>query len=611
MAEILRKSMMNQLNSTLNLLNRKDQKRLILVVLIQVLMGLLDLLGVALVGMIATIAVRGLQSLEPGDRVSQFLDFVNLASFNLQSQLLILGISAFVILVLKTVLSVFLLRRTIFYLSRRSASITSSLISKALTLNTDDLQKEPSQRLLFNLTHGVTNLVIGVINNLILMISDLSLLLLLSIGLFLVDPKVTIATLLLFSLIGISLYYLTHTRASRVGQNLTQISVESNQKIIEAITTYREIFVKGGREHYINQISQLRWNLANYDAEMRFLPNISKYVAEISIVLGAVVISATLVQSEDTYRSVGILAVFFTASTRIAPAVMRMQQSAIMIKTFLTSATPTLELAHKLSQLPELSKEENNYNNTHNDFVPEVEINQLKFRYADSPKDALSEVNLKITEGTMVAFAGPSGGGKSTLIDLILGVLTPIEGTIRVSGKNPEKVSTIWPGAIGFVPQLVSVHNTSIKENVCLGFNADDIDDREVWSALEASNMREFVENLPGQLSFVIDEKGSNFSGGQLQRLGIARALLSKPKLIIFDEATSSLDAETENRISDSILQLRGKATLVVVAHRLSTIRQADKIYFIDGGKIVDNGTFEELKEKNSDFKVQANLMGL
>jgi ATP-binding cassette subfamily C protein len=607
----LHTTIIGQLHSTLNLLNGKDQKRLILVVLVQVLMGFLDLLGVALVGMIATIAIRGLQSLEPGDRVSEFLDFVNIAAFDLQSQLVILGVSAFLILVLKTVFSVFLLRRTIFYLSRRSASITTTLLSKALTLKTDDLQKESSQRLLYNLTQGVTNLVIGVINNLILLISDFSLLLILSIGLFLVDPTVTIVTLLLYFLIGTSLYYLTHTRASKVGQNLTQISVESNQKIIEAITSYREIFVKGGREYYINQISRLRWNLANYDAEMRFLPNISKYVAEISIVLGVVVISLTLVQSEDTYRSVGILAVFFTASTRIAPAVMRMQQSAILIKTFLTSATPTLELAHQLSQLPELLKTENAYINTHKGFLPEIEIDKLKFRYSHASKDTLSEVNLKIYKGTMVAFVGPSGGGKSTLIDLILGVLTPDEGTILVSGKNPEQVSSIWPGAVGFVPQLVSVHNASIKENICLGFNAEEIDDQDVWSALEASNLREFVETLPGGLSFKLDEMGSNFSGGQLQRLGIARALLSQPKLIVFDEATSSLDAETENRISDAILRLRGKATLIVVAHRLSTIRHADHIFFVNDGKILDSGTFNELKEKNSDFKSQASLMGL
>ena len=603
--------MISQLKSTLGLLSKNDQRRMFLVALIQIFMGLLDLLGVALVGMIAAIAVRGLQSLEPGDRVSQFLEIVNLSSVNFKSQLIILGLSALLVLVLKTVLSIFLLRRTIFYLSLRSASITNKLISKTLNQTSDAIQKEPSQALLFNLTNGVTNLVIGVINNLILMISDLSLLLILSVGLFFVEPTVTTVTLLLFSLIGLILYYLTHTRASRVGEMLTQISVESNQKIIEAITSYREIFVKGGREYYVNHISQLRNSLAKHDAEMKFLPNISKYIAEISIVLGAVVISATVVQSEDAYRSVGILAVFFTASTRIAPAIMRMQQSAIMIKTYLTSATPTLELAHRLAQSAELSKTPRKFETSHKGFTPEVDIQGLRYKYSDKAQDTLSEVSLKVNQGSMVAFVGPSGGGKSTLIDLILGVLFPIEGSIKVSGLNPEMVSVSWPGAIGFVPQTVSVHNASIKENICLGYNPNEIEDQKVWQALEAANLREFVETLPGRLNFKIDDSGSNFSGGQLQRLGIARALLTQPRLIIFDEATSSLDAETEIRISDAILRLRGKATLIVVAHRLSTIRQADHIYFISDGKILDSGNFNELKEKNSDFNLQANLMGL
>lgn len=611
MSTTLRTRLVDQLKSTLALLSRKDQEKLVLVVLIQIFMGLLDLLGVALVGMIAAIAVRGLQSLGPGNRVSQFLEFVNLDSLNFQSQLVVLGVIALFVLVIKTLISIFLLRRTIFYLSRRGASITNSLISKVLNQTSEALQKDPSQSLLFNVTNGVTNLVIGLINNLILIISDFSLLLILSVGLFFVDPRVTSVTLLLFSLIGVSLYYLTHTRASKVGEKLTRISVESNQKIIEAITSYREIFVKGGREHYVNQISLLRNNLANHDAEVKFLPNISKYVAEISIILGAVVISATVVQSEDAYRSVGILAVFFTASTRIAPAVMRMQQSAIMIKTYLASATPTLELAHKLAQSCELSKNVSNFETLHKGFIPELEINGLRYRYLDSHKDTLSEVSLKVSQGSMVAFVGPSGGGKSTLIDLIIGVLTPVEGSIQVSGVNPEMVSNTWPGAIGFVPQAVSVHNASIKENICLGFNPAEIDNEYVWDALEAANLREFVENLPGQLNFKIDDSGSNFSGGQLQRLGIARALLNHPKLIIFDEATSSLDAETENRISDAILRLKGKATLIVVAHRLSTIRQADDIYFISDGTIIDSGTFDELKEKNIDFKSQASLMGL
>ena len=611
MDEPLQTTLLSQLKSTLGLLSKRDHERIVIVVFIQIFMGLLDLLGVALVGMIATIAVRGLQSLEPGDRVSQFLNFLNIGSFDFQSQLIILGVSALFILVVKTVLSIFLLRRTIFYLSRRSAVITNTLISRTLNQTADVLQKESSQRLLFNLTNGVTNLVIGVLNNLILIVSDFSLLLILSVGLFFVDSKVTMVTLFLFSLIGLIMYYLTHTRASRVGEKFTQISVESNQRIIEAITSYREIFVKGGREYYVSQINQLRSKLANYDAEMKFLPNISKYVAEISIVLGAVVISATVVQSEDAYRSVGILAVFFTASTRIAPAIMRMQQSAIMIKTYLTSASPTLDLAQKLSSTSELSKYASNYENLHEGFIPEVSITDLSHKYLDASKESISEVSLNVTHGSMVAFVGPSGGGKSTLIDLILGVLIPSKGSIRVSGVPPETVSTTWPGAIGFVPQMVAVHNASIKENICLGFNIEEIDNQEVWAALEAANLREYVETLPDQLNFKIDDLGSNFSGGQLQRLGIARALLSHPKLIIFDEATSSLDAETENKISDAILRLKGKATLIVVAHRLSTIRQADQIYFINNGKILDSGTFNELKEKNPDFRSQASLMGL
>ena len=223
----------------------------------------------------------------------------------------------------------------------------------------------------------------------------------------------------------------------------------------------------------------------------------------------------------------------------------------------------------------------------------------------------LDGVTLECEFDHTLAFIGPSGGGKSTLVDLILGLLAPSAGSILISDLSPIDAVRKWPGAIGYVPQDVFIQNSTVKENICLGFDPKTVSDQLVWDALKLADLSEYVEGLDGQLSYQISDAGKNLSGGQRQRLGIARALLTKPKIVIFDEATSALDAETENRVSESILKLTGDCTVIFIAHRLSVVRSADMIYYIDKGKIVNRGTFEELRKLNADFNNQANFMGI
>ena len=235
----------------------------------------------------------------------------------------------------------------------------------------------------------------------------------------------------------------------------------------------------------------------------------------------------------------------------------------------------------------------------------------MKFAYSDAVNDTIHDISLEINEGKFIAFVGPSGGGKSTLVDLVLGLLAPSSGSITISGLTPVDAIKKWPGSIGYVPQDVFIENSTVKENICLGFNPELVQDDLVWQALDLADLSDFVQGLDGQLSYRISDAGKNLSGGQRQRLGIARALLTKPRIVIFDEATSALDAETENRVSESILKLTGECTVIFIAHRLSVVRSADMIYYIDKGRIVNQGTFEELRSINADFNSQANFMGI
>jgi ABC-type multidrug transport system fused ATPase/permease subunit len=224
---------------------------------------------------------------------------------------------------------------------------------------------------------------------------------------------------------------------------------------------------------------------------------------------------------------------------------------------------------------------------------------------------ALENISLAVQEGEALAIVGSSGAGKTSLVDVLLGVLPSDSGKVFIAGKPPLEAIATWPGAISYVPQDVTISNGTIRENVGLGYPIEVATDELVWTALEVAQLSDFVRKLPQGLDTPVGERGAKISGGQRQRLGIARAMFTRPKLLVLDEATSSLDGQTEADISDAIQGLKGMVTVVMIAHRLSTVRNADQVVFMEKGKILARGTFEEVRSAVPDFDSQAKLMGL
>jgi ABC-type bacteriocin/lantibiotic exporter with double-glycine peptidase domain len=211
----------------------------------------------------------------------------------------------------------------------------------------------------------------------------------------------------------------------------------------------------------------------------------------------------------------------------------------------------------------------------------------------------------------MLAIVGPSGSGKSTLVDLILGILEPTSGMVEVSGSRPSQAIKDWPGFISYVPQNISIFKGTLKDNLLIGFEKNDVDDNLIYEIIKNAGLDKFVNEQDKKFDFDLTENGSNISGGQRQKIGIARALLTNPKMIILDEATSALDSLSENEIIGLLNGLRSKVTLVIVAHRLSTIKNANKIVYLDLNGNSTLGTFDELIEKVPDFKEQAEILGI
>ena len=600
-----------EIKKVLLLLDKKDRFRLFLVLVVNTLLAFLDLVGVALIGVATAILIRGLQAQEAGDQVSRFLELLNLDGIPQRSLLILLVCTAVGFFILKTILSVYFLRKTFRYMSIRNAQISSTFVSKMLNRSVENIFSKSIQNQIYNVTYGVDKLVGGVITSLVVIASDFVLLLVILVGLMIIDPVTSIGTFFVFAGVASILYFLLHKRVTNLSLNYAFLSIYFSQKISEGVNSFRDLYIKGGREYYVNEIRKSKIQLASYDAEIKFIPNISKYTIEVSVILGVALISAIQFYWFDSNRAIAVISVFLAASTRIAPAIIRLQQNVIEVKSSLSAAKPTFDLINELKGVEELDRFETVICTTHLGFSPKLYLENLKFTYADAIDGTIQGISLDVEPGKFVAFVGPSGGGKSTLIDLILGLLAPSSGLIRISEVSPVDAIKKWPGSIGYVPQDVFIENSTVKENICLGFDPKTVSDQLVWDALKLADLSEFIEGLDGQLSFKISDAGKNLSGGQRQRLGIARAMLTKPKIVIFDEATSALDAETENRVSESIMKLTGECTVIFIAHRLSVVRSADKIFYLDKGKIVNQGTFEELRKLNADFNNQANFMGI
>jgi ABC-type bacteriocin/lantibiotic exporter with double-glycine peptidase domain len=247
----------------------------------------------------------------------------------------------------------------------------------------------------------------------------------------------------------------------------------------------------------------------------------------------------------------------------------------------------------------------------HPNFIPKIELKKVKYKYSTDATFEIGPINLDIHSGQVVAIVGSSGSGKTTLADLILGVIKPLEGTIEISNLSPEEAIQKNPGALAYVPQDIQIFKGSLNENIAFGYESDGSHSNSILEAVNISQLEEVINHLPAGLNTEIGDRGFRLSGGQRQRLGIARALFTHPKILILDEATSALDAKTEEEISEAINALRGETTIVLIAHRLASVRSADQVIYMENGKIIARGTFEEVRMLVPNFAEQAKLMGL
>jgi ABC-type multidrug transport system fused ATPase/permease subunit len=587
------------------LLSRREIVRLRYVAVAQLLLAALDFLGVLLIGFIGTLSVYGIQSRPPNKQTIFILDLLGLEPLSFQNQVAILGLISGVVLLAKTLVSAMISRRTIFFLANRAASISNRIIEKLVFSNMEQIKRRSRFENMFALTSGVSSITVGVIGTTMNLFADFILILIMFSGLLLIEPTVAISIVFMFGLIAWLLYKLINKRVIYLASEGARFEILGDELLYELLGSYRELFASGLRNIYVQRISLMKRKQASVTANSSFIPLISKYVLEIAFVLGAILFTGIQFIYKD---AVGAITIFMASAGRIVPAILRIQNAALTFRGATSSASRTLKIIEELNNLDPAIDRGNSQGLNQGAILASVNLKNVSFTYADGEDSVIKELSLDIEPGEWVAVVGPSGSGKTTLIDLILGILKPTHGQVSISNVDPELALSFWPGSVTYVPQDSFINNGTIEQNVALGKEITDIDRDRVTECLSLVGLSDLVSKSSKGLKSEVGELGSKLSGGQRQRLGVARALYPKPKLLILDEATSSLDNLSERLIIDCLNSLRGEVTVISIAHRLSTVVNSDRVIYIEQGRILASGSFNEVRHKVPNFDLQVKL---
>jgi ABC-type multidrug transport system fused ATPase/permease subunit len=577
----------------------QERQRLLLLILTQVLVNLIDLIGIGLLGLVGAITVAGIQSQSTSPAILTILSTIGLENKSFQMQVSILAIVATSLLVSRTFISLYLSRRTFLYFARKSIFFSQSILKDTFRKGFESSRSTSTQGFIYSTTSGCDVLMIGVFAQSTVLVSDIALLIFMGIGVCILQPATALVSIMIFGSAGAYMHLVLNKKSKFLGQSGAAQAVINGRKVQELLGSFREIYTANKSFEFITEIGKTRKASTDNQAEINYLPIVNKYFLETTLLVGALSVSAIEFVLNDAETAISGLAVFLAAGSRIAPALLRVQQNLLNIRNSLGGAGPTISKLLEVDNF-DFRKPQNQKSLTA--LPPEVRFEAVSFTYQNSKDQVISNVTFKVGAGETFAISGPSGSGKTTLVDLMLGLVSPQQGFIEINGVNPR--ASIEDGLVtaSYVPQEVQLLSASFMENIALGVPTSEVDLAKLSMAIENAQLGDVVKSLSEGVETKIGEEGVLLSGGQKQRVGIARALYSNAKLIILDEPTSALDGETEGFIATAIESLRGSATVVVIAHRLNTLKNVDKLLYIINGSIAAQGTFEEVRNKIPNF---------
>ena len=590
--------MVSSIFRSLRLLSRKQRAIFFALMFSRVFANLLDIFALMSVGLLASMLAAGLTEREQ----ATFAGFTITIDSSIRFLQVVIVIAAFFLT--KSLLSIVLLRISTVFFARVEAKAASEIADYFFSGSLGRVQQYSRGDIQFAVGSSTSVAMNALLLSASTIVTDFALLMSVLVVFVVVDPSTALIIAAYFLIIVLVFQAGIGGRLQRLGAELKATSVGASNAIYDFLLAFREITVFSRRHYFVERFSVFRRRQALNSARRAFYFALPRFVLETALMLGVLALIGWQFVRGNLSDGVVTTGVFLAGGLRMTGALVPIQTALANIRTF----GPQAEMAHTLlrtirehqsapGQRHAVVTTSANQSSTPRLPSFDVTLENVSFTHLDSDSPAIRNISLDIPSGGYVALVGPSGSGKSTLVDLILGIHEPQEGEVRIGGQSPAARRTQFPGLVSYVPQTPGMVVGTIAHNVALGIAQEDIDDDKVWRALELAELDSVIRDFPDGIHSEFGKQSDGLSGGQKQRLGLARALYTNPRLLVLDEATSALDAATEAAIASTISRLAPETTVIVIAHRLSTVQHAEKVFVIESGRLSASGTFTEVRK--------------
>jgi len=617
-------SITSDIKGSLALLPQNARRYLIGLAVLQIFLGGLDIIGVAISGLIGSLTATSYLHQSTPHFVTKITTMFHLSGQDPIKVITIFSFLALAFFVSKSVLAILLSKHTFRFLARQQAEISANATNSIFKTEYIWLRSQDPHELIMALDDGISAAIVITLGLVIQLISETALLALFFIFLIVINPLIAVASTIYLLIVSYFLYSLLAKRVGLIGQALATLTVSSRSMFFSSFGLFRELRVLGRTEWFEKKQTFIKKSMATSRADNVWVQQIPKYILEIALLLG---ISSLLFSARFFAKSeniIPILGIYMASAARIFPSLLRIQAAVLSLRSNASLNRRGFNLLDSLKrnqfhdrkylsedQLTDIDKTAQNIEGKDRGMKPLINVKGLAYRYPDAESFVFQNVTFSLQRGERIVIAGPSGSGKSTLCDLLLGLLQPTSGEIRIHERHAANWLASNVGRVAYLPQDTVLLDATLSDNVCLGLEPDEISVERLNAALSQAQILDFVTSLPQGLNTFMGAQGVKLSGGQRQRIGIARALYCNPEIIIMDEATSALDSETEHAFTSALTELDSSITIVMITHKLSTVRNAKRVLYLEDGALLADGTFDDVRHKVASFDRQARLLGL
>lgn len=593
--------MIDSLKKIYTLFSRKDRIKFVIIFIMMLVASLFEVLGISMIpAFVLTMAepekVLGMPYIGP------VLDYLNITT----PKSLIFG-GAFALLIIYLLKNVYLtyfsyLKNKFIY--RRKIYLQNRIFKAYMTAPYTFYLSKNSAELLRNVRSEVSSLVSGAIFPVFDITLNVIMFFLIISGLLFLEPLITVITILLMGVCGYTFLRITQKKTLESGKTRRFARGDMNRMVLQGLGGFKDSRVLNREKLFLQQYDKFAHNNMKASIYQSIVKSLPKPIIETLLVVGILTITLIMVSEGRVFSEIiTILTLFGVAAVKLMPIFNSLIQQVTTIR---FSAYSVYAIFDDLELLEEEYKDFRDKilsESERLELQDKIVLDNVSYRYPNAEEYAVKDISLTIPKGHAIAFVGESGAGKTTLVDVILGLLSPETGAIYVDGNDIANNPRGWMKNIGYIQQSNYLMDEKIFRNIAFGIPDKDIDYDKLDRAIEAAQLRDLIDKLPRGIKTRVGERGVRLSGGQQQRISIARALYNNPQVLVMDEATSALDNITEKYVIEAIERLRGDRTIIMIAHRLTTVRNCDVIYMLDEGEIIAQGTYDELLETSTEFR--------